>query len=248
MKKYLPLYLFFFSTNILLCQKVEYGFGIGAGSYIFNHKDKKRFEGDALQPTTSLSGGILGYINFRSDYNFQIRSNIHLTYKPISFSATFQDLSGTHITNSMTFNFFSADFSLLGLYKVNLRKTTLLPFLGIYYSMNKFIDVSFNERRRSFSWSYSNNVSSGTQIGTSNFIPLDESKSNNVGINAGCFWHFKRFIKSDFFLMAYLSPTNFFDGNFKYKSLNEEKYLQGNYNYFILGMNRKISTHKKIAE
>jgi hypothetical protein len=48
--------------------------------------------------------------------------------------------------------------------------------------------------------------------------------------------------------MAYLSPTNFFDGNFKYKSLNEEKYLQGNYNYFILGTNHKISTRKKLVE
>ena len=248
MKKKLSLYFFLSSLNVLLCQKVEYGLGVGVGGYFFNHTDKKRFENDVLQPASAISGGVLGYVGFRSDYKFQIRSNVYLTYKPIIFSSTFQDAGGTRLTNAMTFNFFSADFSLLGLYKIELKKSNILPFAGLYYSFNEFIDVSFSQRKSSFGTGNTTTVTAGGQAFATDFVPTNVSKSNNFGINTGLFWHPHLLRKCDFFIIAYLSATNFFDGNFEYKSLNQKRYLQGQYNYFILGANYRLSKNKSSAE
>ncbi len=235
MKKHLFIYFIFISTNILLCQKPEYGIGVGFGGYFFNHQDKHRFDNDLLQPTWSPSGGILGYINFFSDYHFQLRTNIYLTYKPIAFSYKYKENLGTTVTNSMTFNFYSADLSLLGLYKIDMKRSQLLPFLGIFYSANKFLDITFSENKDSFKPS---------TVTATNFNPsidiTNEGKAKSVGINTGCFWRFRN-SKWEPFIIAYLSPTNFFSERLEYKSLNTKGYLQGHYHYFIMGTYFRLS-------
>lgn len=243
MKKYVSLFLIFSHATILFCQKTEFGIGAGFGGYFFKHQDKKRFENDLLQPTGRMSGGVLGYANFFSNYRFQMRTSVHLTFKPITFASTFRDASGTRIRNAMTFEFFASDFSLLGLYKINLRNSQILPFLGMYYSINKFSDLSFSIRKTTALFSNSSqNVSTGN-----NFSPgvsiVNESSSNYLGINAGCFWRLDR-SRFELFLMGYLTPLNFFAENFTYKNINQINYLQGKYNYFIVGTNFKLSKSK----
>lgn len=214
--------------------------GIGFGGYFFNHQEKKIFDNDLLKPTWRSSGGIIGYAQFFSTYNFQLRTNIHFTYKPIMFSYTFQENSGTSITNSMTFNFISADLSLLGLYRINLKKSRILPFLGIFYSKNQFLDITFEESRTSFRLSGSNHVNSSNASFSPTINITNEGKSNSVGVNTGCFWGFEN-SRCDFFLITYLSPTLFFSDNFEYKNLQTKYYLQGHYNYFVLGTNLRLS-------
>lgn len=245
MKKYLILVYIFFYINILKSQKVEYGIGVGFGGYFFNHQDKKIFENDLLKPTWRSSGGLLGYVNLYSDYNFQVRTNINLTYKPIVFSYTYQENFGKSITNSMTFNFYSADLSLLGLYSIKINKSHLLPCLGIFYSVNKFLDITFEEKQSSFRVDGSNHVSASTASFSPTINITNEAKANNLGLNAGCFWNFEN-SRCELFILAYLSPTKFFNDNFEYKSLQTPYYLQGRYHYFLLGSNVRLSKKKKI--
>ena len=245
MQKYLLLFSLLLNTHIIMCQKIQYGIGIGFGGYFFNHDNKHRFDNDVLKPVGSVSGGVLGYVNFFSDYKFQVRSSVHLTTnKPIVFAATVKDANNVATRSAMTFNFVSMDFNLLGLYQIKLKKSQLRPFLGIFYAHNIFLDVSFSESKNVWTRTSPNSLSTGTPVSPTDLEVTRESPSNYLGINAGFFWQ-PNGSKFEVFTIAYLSPMKFFSEPFEYRSVNQVGYLQGRYQYFDVGVNYRLSKERK---
>ncbi|MBL7818275.1 MAG: hypothetical protein JNL70_24905 [Saprospiraceae bacterium] len=243
MKKYLWVILVFVNATVSICQTVEYGIGLGLDSYFFNHQNKERFENDLLKPTASVAGSIQLYAHLASKHHFQLRANLHLALKPIALSNTYKDANNTSITQSVIYSFYSADLSLLGLYKIDFKKHRLLPALGIFYSANKFLDITFDDSRTTFRPFGAKPVNVTSSLFTPTIAVTNGGKAHSVGINAGCFWQLKQ-SRWEVFTMAYVSPTYFFSERLEYKSVNTIGYLQGRFHYFIVGANFRLSKRK----